>query len=96
MNEYILLIQGNETSATTDAEWEHFFTAAQASGAFRGGSEIGQRERLGDSPTALSTDHIVGYMRFDTDDKASLNELLKIHPVVLHGGTVDLCELPRS
>ena len=96
MNEYILLIQGNDTSPTTNDEWERFFTAARASGAFRGGSEIGRRERIGDTTTAGPTGHIVGYMRFDTDDKTMLHELLRLHPVVLHGGTVDLCELPKS
>ena len=96
MNEYILLIQGNTQTATTDDEWEQFFAAARASGAFRGGSEIGRRQRIGDAAAARPSDHIVGYMRFDTDDKPRLLELLQKHPVVRHGGTVELCELPKS
>ncbi len=35
-------------------------------------------------------------MRFDSDDKEKLLELLKTHPVVVHGGTVELCEMPES
>ena len=35
-------------------------------------------------------------MRFDSDDKAKLIELLKLHPVVLHGCSLELCELPKS
>ncbi len=96
MNEYILLIQGNEKTATTVEEWDCFFTLARASGAFRDGSEIGQREMIGDKQTALASDHIVGYMRFDSDDKQMLLELLQKHPVVLHGGSVELCELLKS
>jgi hypothetical protein len=96
MNEYILLIQGNEKTATTADEWEHFFAAARKSGAFRGGSEMGRREIVGDRESARSSEHIVGFMRFESGDRAMLLELLKEHPVVLHGGSVELCELPKS
>ena len=96
MPEYLLLIHGNEKTATTAAEWDQFFAAAHASGAFRGGSEVGQRELIGDTTSARPSDHIFGYMRFDTTDKALLLDLLKKHPVVRHGGTVELCELPKS
>lgn len=96
MHEYLLLIHGNEKTASTAAEWDQFFSAAHASGAFAGGSEVGKRELIGDSASAHPSDHLAGYMRFDTADKAMLLELLKKHPVVLHGGTVELCELPKS
>lgn len=96
MNEYILLIQGNEKTATTDKEWDAFFAAARASGAFRGGSEIGRRETIGDGSTALSTAHVVGFMRFETANKQELLDLLQQHPVVRHGGSLELCELPKS
>ena len=96
MNEYILFIQGNEKTSTTADEWDRFFTSARESGVFRGGSEIGKRETVGDRQLARSSEHIVGYMRFDSADKQVLLELLKKHPVVLHGGSVELCELPKS
>ena len=96
MHEYLLLIHGNEKTATTAAEWDQFFAAARASGAFRGGSEVGTRELVGHTASARPSDHLAGYMRFDTADKAMLLQLLKTHPVVLHGGTVELCELPKS
>ena len=70
--------------------------AAHATGSFRGGSEIGQRIVLGNTQSAESTRHVVGYMRFDADDKPNLLELLQTHPVVRHGGSVELCELPKS
>jgi hypothetical protein len=96
MNEYLLLIHGNEKSATSADEWERFFDAAWTSGVFRGGSEVGKREFVGDQVSARSSAHIVGYMRFESDDKQVILSLLELHPVVLHGGTVELCELPKS
>lgn len=96
MNQYLLLIQGNEKTPTTAEEWERFFIAAKSSGAFQGGSEVGGREVIGNTLSARSSAHIVGYMRFDSDDKQVILDLLKQHPVVLHGGSVELCELPRS
>ena len=96
MTQYILFIHENTTTAPTPAEWNQFFTLARASGFFEGGSEIGNREFIGDPRGALSSGHIVGYMRFDSADKQKLLDLLAKHPVVAHGGSVELCELPKS
>jgi hypothetical protein len=96
MVQYILLIQGNANSETTAEEWERFFAAANASGFFEGGSAIGERIVVGDAKSAKSTEHVTGYMRFDADDRQQLLDLLALHPVVLHGGTVELCELPKT
>lgn len=96
MPQYILLIHGNLKSAPTSAEWEAFFEAARLSGHFRGGSEIGERVLLGDVRSAKPTDPIVGYMRFDSDNQQQILDLLEKHPVVLHGGTVELCEMVES
>jgi hypothetical protein len=96
MDAYLLLIHNNETTPTRDEEWERFFAEARSSGMFEGGSEVGRREILGGPATVPSSAHIVGYMRFETADRRLLLDLLRLHPVVLHGGTVELCELPRS
>ncbi len=96
MTEYLLLIHGNENSPIPDEEWARFLTAAHQSGMFAGGSEVGRREFLGNAASARSSEHIVGFMRFDAVEKSRLLDLLKIHPVVVHGGSVELCELPRS
>jgi len=93
--QYILLIHNNVTSDTTQEEWQYFFAIAGDSGLFKGGSEIGLREKIGNTQSA-SSQHIAGYMRFDAPDKQAILELLKLHPVVLHGGTVELCEMPKS
>jgi hypothetical protein len=96
MTQYLLLIQNNETTPTTAEEWERFLAAATASGMFRGGSEIGDRMVLGNTRTAVPSAHLAGYMRFDADDRQKLLGLLQLHPVIVHGGSVELCELPRS
>lgn len=96
MTQYILLIHDNVISDTTEEEWQRFFTAAQESGLFKGGSEIGKKELIGNTQPATASEHLGGYMRFDATDKAAILELLKLHPVVMHGGTVELCEMPKS
>ena len=94
--QYILFIHGNTTAPTTDAQWEAFFLKARESGLFQGGSEIGARRLLGAAPAPGSSAHIEGYMLFEAEDSGALLELLAQHPVVMNGGSVELCELPRS
>jgi hypothetical protein len=96
MTQYILLVQGNPKSNSTPEEWDAFFKAAQESGLFRGGSEIGARTVLGNIESSQPTDHIVAYMRFDSDDKQPILNLLEKHPVIIHGGSAELCEMPES
>ncbi len=96
MTQYILLIQNNAKSIPSAKEWEDFFETAHESGLFEGGSEIGSRSIVGDAQSSESTDHIVGYMRFDSGDRQKICNLVEKHPVVIHGGTVELCELPKS
>ena len=96
MTQYILLIQNNLKSDSSSEEWEAFFTAAKRSGLLKGGSEIGERMIIGDTQTAKPTDHIVGYMRFDAENKQAILDLLEKHPVVIHGGSAELCEMPKS
>jgi hypothetical protein len=94
--QYLLLIHNNVTSDTAEAEWTVFIARAKESGMFRGGSELGARELVGSGAPVPSSAHIGGFMQFETDDKAKLLELLRSHPIVAHGGTVELCEMPRS
>lgn len=57
---------------------------------------MGKRTLIGNSETAQSTDHIVGFMRFNSDARERLMHLINRHPVVLNGGSVELFEMPRS
>ena len=72
------------------------FELARESGLFRGGSAIGNRTTIGDKEVPDVTAQIIGYMRFDADSIDELNALIKQHPVVAHGGTIEICELPKS
>ena len=96
MNQYILLIHGNADSQPCTADWNQFFESARASGLFKGGSEIGRRVAIGDAKERKSTSHIVGFMRFASEDRQAVKDLLAEHPVVKHGGTVELCDMPAS
>ncbi|PTX94764.1 hypothetical protein DB346_22405 [Verrucomicrobia bacterium LW23] len=96
MTEYILFIHSNTTSEPAPEAWDRFFNAAQLGGMFIGGSAVSPGTLLGNTSAPAST-HIGGYMRFATDDRAALLRLLETHhPVLLHGGTVELCETPRT
>lgn len=94
--QYIVLIHKNTDSDPTPDEWDEFIAIATQTGMFKGGSAIGLRYVVGEKNIIDTTAHVDGFMRFDSDDLNLLLELLKKHPVVRHGGTVELCEMPKS
>ena len=96
MNQYILLIYNNAITRPTDEEWGAFFIKAKNSGFFKGGSELGTGSIIGKKPSIEISALIGGYMRFDADNKSVLLKFLSDHPIVLHGGTIELIEMPKS
>ena len=97
--EYIIFIHKNENSGPpggTEEEWDHFFAVARESGFFQGGSAIAQRTIIGSGDVADITERIGAFMRFDADSLEALTDLLKRHPTVVHGGTVEICEMPKT
>ena len=94
--QYIALIHKNTDSAPTADEWECFIDAATATDMFKGGSVIGSRRTIGQKTVADTTESVGGFMRFDCDDPEKLLALLREHPVFQHGGTIELCEMPKS
>ena len=94
--EYITFMHRNTDTGSTREEWDRFFDLARESGFFRGGSAMGKRSTIGDRIVPDVTEHIGGYMRFDTGKLAELIELLKKHPTVVHGGTIEICEMPKT
>lgn len=94
--EYILFIHNDSDNLASESQWEAFFEAANQSGMFNGGSEIGKSIKLGEKPTPVATRTLVGYMRFQADDVNQLRKLLELHPVAIQGGTLELCETPRT
>ncbi len=94
--EYILFVHGNSEVEARKEEWDNFFEAARSSGIFRGGSEIGNRILLGTKDVPNTTDSIAGYMLFESDSINDIKLLLELHPVYIAGGSLELCELPKS
>jgi hypothetical protein len=94
--QYLVLIHAEADSEASPDEWQAFFTLAEESGLFRGGSAVGQGLLLGrPSPHAMAG-HLGGFMRFDADDRAALLDLLARHPLVVHGGTIEVLEMPKD
>jgi len=94
--EYILFIHNNMDQQPTNEQWNSFFAKAVASGMFNGGSEMGKSAQLGRKSVTPVTKSAVGYMRFETDDIEKLHKLLESHPAYIQGGTLELCELPKT
>ena len=94
--EYILFIHDNIETSTTQEQWDLFFAEANRSGIFLGGNEIANPIIIGDKAVAAMTNSIVGLMRFETDDIGEVMALLEFHPVKIKGGTLELCEMPKS
>ena len=93
--EYIVFIHNNTDNVTKDEQWHSFFSLAQESGIFQGGSEIYNPISLGKKTIPDITINIGGFMRFETDDKNKLITLLDKHPVIIEGGSLEMCEMPK-
>lgn len=94
--EYILFIHNNVEAPAEPEQWEKFFTAARKSAVFSGGSEIANRVQVGSKQVDDITHTIGGFMRFETNNVNEIHELLMLHPIYLQGGTLELCEMPKS
>ena len=94
--EYITFMHNNVDTQPTKEEWDRFFETARESGVFRGGSAIGKRSTVGNKEVPDVTGHINGYMLFESATLDELTKILEHHPIVLHGGTVEICELPKT
>ena len=91
--QYILFIHNNAQAGAD--EWESFFQKARTSGMFSGGSEIDNRLILGARREPMVSESIGGVMHFETTDKNALLQLLEEHPLLVNGGTLELCEMPK-
>lgn len=96
MTQYILLIHNNADTASSQEEWSSFFQLGRETGLFIGGSGLEDARTIVGNQSAKPTEHIVGYMRFDSDDKQKIVKLLEKHPIVAHGGSVELCEMTKE
>ena len=95
MGEYIFLMHDD---AAADAEsWGPYLRKLQESGAFEGGSAIGDGICACKSGAAPGiTAHLTGYIRVSADNIDQAQSLLTGNPHFEAGGTVEIRELPRG
>lgn len=94
--QYLILIHSNGTTESTQDQWDYFFKVANDSDCFKGGSELGNKSVYGKIEPENSIEHIGGFLRFDINDINQLHEILNHLPIIINGGTVDICEMPES
>jgi hypothetical protein len=96
MPEYILFMHNDVVADDQDA-WESYLRTLRQSGAFEGGSEIGEGicVRKAGAPPPI-TEHLAGYIRVTAATIDHAKSLLAGNPHFEAGGTVEIRELPRT
>ncbi|BBK34845.1 hypothetical protein EDC65_2668 [Stella humosa] len=95
MDEFILLMHG-EVGAP-DAAWGPYLARLRESGAFAGGSAIGDGICVSKEGTAAPvTAHLIGYIRVNAAGIEDVRALLVGNPHFEAGGTVEIRRLPRT
>ena len=99
MNDYILFMHDDAPGGSRPgAEWAAYFARLRASGAFQGGSSIGDGVCLNKrgAPVHEVARHLGGYIRVQAADLDAAQALVAGNPVYEAGGTVEVRELPRD
>ncbi len=99
MNEYILFMHDDVpgTPSDNDEAWTAYLSTLRSSGAFDGGSSIGDGICMSMASSAPGiTRHIVGYFRVRAESMDAARALVAGNPVYENGGTVELRELPNT
>lgn len=95
MADFLLLMHRDQTSAETDEAWGEYFHRLRSSGAFEGGSSIGEGVALRKHGVpAPVTRQLVGFIRVRADDLSGAQALVSGNPVYEAGGTVEVRALP--
>lgn len=96
MNDYILLMH-NDGRDTDPDRWDAYFAELNKTGAFQGGSSIGDGVCVSRSgSTTQITAHLTGYIRIRAGSLDEAMAMVAGNPVYETGGTVEIRELPRS
>ena len=97
MGDFILLMHSDTQAPESGEAWERYLTELRASGAFDGGSAIGEGLAVRKSGTAGTVSrHITGYLRVRAVDIEDAKRFLPGNPVFEHGGTVEIRALPND
>ena len=91
MPEFMILMNGDGGSAE---QWSAYIDSLQSSGAFRGGSALGNVQRIGANSDEVCT--VTGFMRFEVESMEDVINLMDDNPVRLAGGSVDVLELIKT
>lgn len=96
MTDYILLMH-NDADDSLPQDWDGYFAFLRQSGAFEGGSSIGDGICLRKSgPVPDVTAQLGGYIRIVAADLDDARRFAIGNPVYMAGGTVEIRELPRD
>lgn len=95
MPDFIFLMHND--GRPTAEDWEPYLTTMRASGAFEGGSSIGNGMCFRkDGASRAITKDLGGYLRFTAKDLADAQRFLAGNPVYEGSGTVEIRELPHD
>ena len=96
MSSYLVLIHNDGDRESTEEEWKLFFSLAEDSGMFRGGSALSDPVFLHESDGPSVVNSVGGYMRFEADSESGLRSLLERHPSLKAGATLEVRSLVLS
>lgn len=97
MKDFILLMHDDALSQGNDADWDRYFNRLHQSGAFDGGSSLGEGAcyRKSGTPGPKSR-HLTGFIRVRAADLAAATAFLAGNPVYENQGTIEIREMPRD
>jgi len=96
MTDYILFMH-DDAPPGSDEQWGAYFTLLRQSGAFEGGSSIGQGITIRASGTpGPASDHLTGFIRIRAETLDQARRLAEANPVFVAGGTIEIRELPMD
>ena len=99
MNDYIFFMHNDARDGEHNRgdEWAAYFARLQQTGAFQGGSAIGDGVCLSKAGTPPGiTPQLSGYIRVQAESLNRAQELVQGNPVFEAGGTVEIRELPKT
>jgi hypothetical protein len=98
MRDYIFLMHTDAPGGPRPSdEWSAYIATLFQSGAFQGGSAIGEGVCLAKSGASRpTTSHLGGYIRVRAVDLDAARAMIAGNPVYEAGGTVEIRELPSD
>lgn len=88
---YLVLNQGRV--ATRSGDWQAFFADPLVKRHLRGGSALDVAQSWSLHQQGPVDSDVVGYFLFEVDDIAVVHAMMRINPVVLAGGSVEIHRL---